>query len=160
MSDKINEKDSIQKDLAQELVQTLAQFKRIGSQHHSSKNGIKPSEFIVLHLLLQPSNEDSKGLKVSEISEMLHITPSAVTHTINSLEKGGYIERHSDPSDRRIVLVRATTQSKEVMEQLRTEHIQFIEGLVAFMGEKDSKDFIRLLSTALEYFRKRKSNEK
>lgn len=152
-------KDSSHNDLAQELLQTLAKFKRMGGHQHSSRYGIKPSEFVLLHLLLQHSDGDPKGLKVSEISEMLNITPSAVTHTVNSLEKVGYIERQSDPTDRRIVLVRATTRCEEIMTELYSERIQFLEDLVTFLGEKDSKDFIRLLSTALDYFRERKSNK-
>lgn len=152
-------KDSTQNALAQELLQTLAKFKRIGGHPHFSGYGIKPSEFVLLHLLLQHSDKDSKGLKVSEISELLHITPSAVTHTINSLEKIGYIERQSDPTDRRIVLVRATTLCEEIMKKLYSERLQFTEELVTFLGEKDSTDFIRLLSKALDYFRDKKSTK-
>lgn len=151
--------NSIPNALAQELLQTLAKFKRIGGHQHSSSFGIKPSEFVLLHLLLQHSEGDSKGLKVSEISELLNITPSAVTHTVNSLEKIGYIERHSDPTDRRIVLIRVTSQCEKIMTEHHSERIQFLEDLVTFLGEKDSKDFIRLLSTALDYFRERKSNK-
>lgn len=151
--------NSSQTDLAQELLQTLAKFRRIGGHQHSSDYGIKPSEFALLHLLLHHSERDSKGLKVSEISELLHITPSAVTHTINSLEKIGYIERQSDPTDRRIVLVRATTLCEGIMENLHAERLQFLEELVTFLGEKDSKDFIRLLSTVQDYFRERQKNK-
>lgn len=152
-------KDVFQQELAQELLQTLAQFRRIGGQHHSSRYGIKPSEFVLLHLLIHHSKEDSKGLRVSDISEMLHITPSGVTHTINSLEKSGFIERLSDPSDRRLVLVRATTQAKEIMKQLYTERVEMVEGLISYLGEQDSRDFIRLLSTALDFFRERKNSK-
>lgn len=151
--------DFSQNNLAQELLQTLAKFKRIGGHQHSTEYGIKPSEFVLLHLLLHHSEGDSKGLKVSEISELMHITPSAVTHSINSLEKIGYIERQSDPTDRRIVLVRATTHCEEIMKKLYAKRIQFIEELVTFLGEKDSKEFIRLLSTALDYFRESNRNK-
>jgi DNA-binding MarR family transcriptional regulator len=133
-------------------LQIFSQFKRSSGQHPFTKLGIKPSEFILLHLLLEHCDDISVGMKVTEISEQLQITPSAVTHTINSLEKGGFIERSAAPNDRRIVLVRATDKSKEIMKKLYAERVQFIEGLVTYLGEHDSKEFIRLFSKALDYF--------
>lgn len=142
------------RELAQELLQVFSQFRRShGPNHHPfSKLGIKPSEFLLLHILLEHGHDTSAGMKVTELSEKLQITPSAVTHTINSLEKGGFIERLAAPNDRRIVLVRATDKSKEIMKGLYAERVEFIEGLVTYLGEQDSKEFIRLFSKALAYF--------
>ena len=139
--------------LAQDLLQIFSQFKRSKGQHPFSKLGIKPSEFILLNLLLKDCAHASAGMRVTEISGMLDITPGGVTHTINSLEKGGFIERSADPSDRRIVLVRATEKSQAIFKQLYAEQIQFIEGLVNFLGEQDSQEFIRLFAKALDYFK-------
>lgn len=140
-------------ELAQDLLRIFSQFKRPSGQHPFTKLGIKPSEFILLNLLLKDCDDISVGMRVTEISEKLDITPSGVTHTINSLEKGGFIERLADPSDRRTVLVRATDKSHKIFKQLYAEQIQFIEGLVTFLGEKDSQEFIRLFSKALDYFK-------
>ncbi|EGW37246.1 MarR family transcriptional regulator [Desulfosporosinus sp. OT] len=144
--------NNFKQELAQDLLRIFSQFKRSRGQHPFTKLGIKPSEFILLHLLLEHCDDISVGMKVTEISEQLQITPSAVTHTINSLEKGGFIERLAAPNDRRIVLVRATDKSKEIMKELYAERVQFIEGLVTHLGEQDSKEFIRLFSKALDYF--------
>ncbi|AET69619.1 transcriptional regulator [Desulfosporosinus orientis DSM 765] len=140
-------------DLAQELLRIFSQFKRPSGQHPFSKQGIKPSEFILLNLLLKDCDDNSVGMRVTEISEKLDITPGGVTHTINSLEKGGFIERSADPNDRRIVLVRATEKSQKVIKQLYAEQLHFIEGLVTFLGEQDSQEFIRLFSKTLDYFK-------
>lgn len=144
--------DNFTQELAQDLLRIFSQFKRSRHHHPFTKLGIKPSEFMLLHLLLEHCDNPSVGLKVTEISEHLQITPSAVTHTINSLEKGGFIERLASPNDRRIVLVRATDKSKEIMKELYAERVQFIEGLVSYLGEQDSKEFIRLFSKTLAYF--------
>ena len=144
--------DNFSRELAQDLLQIFSQFKRSNGQHPFTKLGIKPSEFLLLHTLIEHCDDASAGMKVTEISERLQITPSAVTHTINSLEKGGFIERLAAPNDRRIVLVRATDKSKEIMKGLYAERVQFIEGLVTSLGEQDSKEFIRLFSKALAYF--------
>jgi len=145
--------DNFSQELAQELLRIFSQFKRSGGPHPITKLGIKPSEFLLLHLLMEHCDDTSVGMRVTEISEKLEITPSGVTHTINSLEKGGFIERLADPNDRRIVLVRATDKSKDIIKKLYAERVQFLEGLVTFLGEQDSKEFIRLFSKALDYFK-------
>ncbi|TGE34381.1 MarR family transcriptional regulator [Desulfosporosinus sp. Sb-LF] len=145
--------DHLFQEQAQELLKIFSQFKRSSGQQPFSKLGIKPSEFYLLHLLIEHGDDPSLGMRVTEISEKLGITPSGVTHSINSLEKNGFIERLADPKDRRIVLVRATEKSKKIIKQLYAERVQFIEGLVTFLGESDSKEFIRLFSKALDYFK-------
>ena len=149
--------DEFSEKLAQDLLRIFSQFKRSSGQHPFSRLGIKPSEFVLLHLLIEQGDDNSVGMRVTEISEKLEITPSGVTHTINSLEKGGYIERLTDPTDRRIVLVRATDKSREVFKQLYAERLKFIEGLVSYLGEQDSKEFIRLFSKSLDYFKERRT---
>lgn len=145
--------DNYSQELARELLRIFSQFKRSGGQQPFTKHGVKPSEFLLLHLLLKDCDDPSLGMRVTEISEKLEITPSGVTHTINSLEKSGFIERLADPKDRRIVLVRATDKSKEIIKQLYAERVQFIEGLVTYLGESDSKEFIRLFTKALDYIK-------
>lgn len=140
------------RELAHELLRIFSQFRRSNGHHSFTKHGIKPSEFMLLHILLDHCDDPSVGMKVTEISERLQITPSGVTHTINSLEKSGFIERSAAPNDRRIVLVRATDKSKEIMKELYKERVQFIEGLVTYLGEEDSKEFIRLIAKTLDYF--------
>ncbi|KUO73474.1 MAG: MarR family transcriptional regulator [Desulfosporosinus sp. BRH_c37] len=145
--------NNFSQELAQDLLRIFSQFKRSSGQQPFTKLGIKPSEFLLLHMLIEHCGDPSLGMSVTEISDKLEITLSGVTHTINSLEKSGFIERLADPNDRRIVLVRATDKSSKIIKQLYAERVQFIEGLVTFLGESDSKEFIRLFSKALDYFK-------
>jgi len=146
--------------LAQELARTMMRFRRSGGQD-KSKHDIRMSEFMLLCTLKECKATTTKGVKVSDLSTRLKITPAAVTHMINSLEEGGYIERLPDPKDRRVVLVSPTEKSLGIMEEMQAEHLEFSQGLVAFLGEQDSKEFIRLLKTSFEYLseRREKSGE-
>jgi len=141
--------------LAEDLAEMLIQVKRFFSQAKSKKQ-IKPSEFTLLHTIIQCKNSESKGIKASDLSTHLQITPAGVTHTINSLEEGGYLERLADPSDRRIVLVRATVKGEEIIELMRMEHFKALKGLTDSLGEHDTKELIRLLSLSLIYFKKKR----
>ncbi len=145
--------------LAQELLNTIGQFKRISGPPGSSK-GIRPSEFMLLSTLTHGYNSDFRGKKVSELSSKMGITPAGVTHMINSLEEGGFVERLADPADRRVVLVKPTDKAIEVFESMKAEFLETLKGLVEFLGENDSKEFIRLLSSTLSYIRDTKERQK
>jgi len=138
--------------LAQELARTLAQFKRL-SPPRGSFHGFRSGELILLATLINSIPPGSNGLKASELSAQLQVTPAAVTHLINDLEKAGHVERASDPTDRRIVLIRPTTAGLQMMELANAQFLGILKGLVEFLGEDNSREFIRLVSLAMTYFK-------
>lgn len=141
-------------ELVHELARTLAQFKKLSVQSRSAQ-AIRPSEFTLLYTMIR-NDPASKGMKVSDLSTQLQITPAGVTHTINSLEEGSYLERLADPADRRVVLVRATDLGKETIQSMLAKHFEFLKGLTGFLGEDDSKELIRILTSALTYFKEKR----
>ena len=138
--------------LAQELARTLAQFRRLNPAK-GPFHGVKGGEFILLATLINSIEPESNGIKVSALSAHLQVTPAAVTHIINDLEKAGHVERVSDPTDRRIVLIRPTTAGLQMMEVANAQFLGILKGLVEFLGEDDSREFIRLISLAMTYFK-------
>ena len=140
--------------LAQELVQTFAQFRRLGPPK-GILHGFKSGEFFLLATLINSIQPGASGLKASELSAQLQVTPAAVTHIINDLEKEGYVERVSDPADRRIVLIRPTAAGLKMMEVANAKFEEGLKGLIEFLGEDDSREFIRLASLTLAYFKSR-----
>ena len=138
--------------LTQELAQTFAQFRRLGPPK-GLPHSIKPGEFFLLTTLINSIPPGANGLKASELSNRLQVTPAAVTHLINALEKVGHVERVSDPSDRRIVLIRPTDAGLKMMEVVNVQFLETLKGLIEFLGEDDSRELIRLVSLAMTYFK-------
>ncbi len=138
--------------LAQELAHTFTQFSRL-SPPKGALNGIRRSEFFFLVTLMNCIQPDSNGIKASELSNQLQVTPAAVTHLLNNLEKAGYVERISDPTDRRIVLIKPTAAGQQIMALATARFLEELKGLVEFLGEDDSKEFVRLLSSTMAYFK-------
>ena len=134
---------------AQEFLQVLAQIKRI-DWNSEARQGVRQSEFRLLVTLL---HSDASSLKVSDLSSEMQITPAAVTHLINSLEEAGYIERLADQSDRRVVLVKLTDQGRHKIEMLKGHFLETLMGLIGYLGEHDSRELLRLLTTSLDYLR-------
>ena len=140
--------------LAQELARTIGQFKRLGS-HGVMQKEIRPSEFFLLANLVHSEGLSSNGTKISDLSTRMQITPGAVTHMINSLEEGGYVERLPSANDRRVVLIKATDEGKKIVDRMEAECLEDLKGLMGFLGEEDSKNLIRILSQVLTYYKEK-----
>ena len=145
----MREKTSL--DLTHDLFQLMKQFPR-PKLKQSSNDGLTRSEYELLAILGINLSEDKKSFTVTEISNLLQITPAGVTHLINSLEGVGYIERLPALNDRRIVLIGLTDSGAKVAEALISEVQNQLIGLVNYMGEEDSKTLIRLMSKATGFF--------
>jgi DNA-binding MarR family transcriptional regulator len=57
---------------------------------------------------------------MSTIANLLRCDRSAVTWITDRLEERGYVERRSDPRDRRVKLLALTEEGRRVREEIRT----------------------------------------
>jgi DNA-binding MarR family transcriptional regulator len=145
----MNQKISI--DLTQELFQIMKRFPR-PKLKQSSIDGLTRSEYELLVMLVMNLDENKTTLSVSELADLLIITPAGVTHLINPLEDRGYIKRLQDRKDRRIVLIGLTDKGTEVAEALIAEVQEQLIGLVNHLGEEDSRTLVHLMSRSIEFF--------
>ncbi|MFD2881340.1 MarR family winged helix-turn-helix transcriptional regulator [Paenibacillus rhizoplanae] len=76
----------------------------------------------LLICIARASHSTDLGLKVSEISRFLGLTPPTVTQLINSLEAKQMVERQADASDRRVVRIKLTEQGKNYYTQGQGPH--------------------------------------
>lgn len=84
-------------------------------------------------------------INLSEIQSRLHITKSAVSQMMNSLEKKGYLERRTDTADRRKVIVTLTQTGLDVLEETKETVNQTLEEIISRLGDENTKQLISLL---------------
>jgi DNA-binding MarR family transcriptional regulator len=60
--------------------------------------------------------------RITELAAQEHVTQPAITLLVNRLTERGWVERVSDPTDGRAVLVSLTPAGEEVFELLRAEY--------------------------------------
>jgi len=83
---------------------------------------------------------------VNGLFERLHISKPAVTYMLNSLEKGGYITRGIDTSDRRRIVITLTGKGKQIVKTHRESYEILINEALAKFGERNCKDLVRLFN--------------
>jgi DNA-binding MarR family transcriptional regulator len=137
--------------IAQKLRKSFMLFKKTG-WHEKKINRFNPSDFRVLATIQQGANEKNTEMKISEISQILQVTPPTVTQIINSLEKDGLVERTVDQEDRRAVKIKLTPAGLEATILARQQFAETFSGLIDFLGEEESEQLADLLTKVHQYF--------
>lgn len=145
----MKEKESL--DLTHELFQLIKQFPNLKLKQ-SAIIDLTRSEYELLVILKMNVDDQRTAISVSEISNLLQITPAGVTHLINPLEEKGFIKRLPDRTDRRIVLIGFTNKGNKIAEAIIADVQKELIGLVNYLGEEDSRTLAHLMTRALEYF--------
>src|SRR5712691_11713530 len=73
-----------------------------------------------------PAGRSGRGL-----AEILGVGPSAVTPLVDKLVDHGYVSRHEDPIDRRILRVRTTPAGRALLERLNISQFDELAQVVA-----------------------------
>jgi DNA-binding MarR family transcriptional regulator len=111
---------------------------------------------MVLYCLSLHVEDGMPGMMVSEISGKLNVTSPTVTQHINSLEAQGLVERHADPSDRRIVRIRLTEHGKHQIQRINEARLQMFVGLVEHLGKEESLRFVETMGKVSDYMMKQR----
>jgi DNA-binding MarR family transcriptional regulator len=144
-----------QKKIAKQLMESYFQSQVSGNmmQNRSIYNQ-KPGEIMVLYFISMNVKDDSPGLMISEISGKLNVTSPTVTQHINSLEAQELVERHADPSDRRVVRIKLSDKGKNYIERINEARLNMFVGLVNLLGEEESLLFAEMMRKASDYMLK------
>ncbi|QWU15962.1 DNA-binding transcriptional regulator, MarR family [Paenibacillus sophorae] len=125
------------------LLFALQQLHKAHWRHAAEGN--KPSETTLMMCIARNTHFGKQGLKVSEISRLLGLTPPTVTQLINSLEVKEMVLRQADPEDRRVVRVNLTERGCEVAKKAKKHRDATLSKLVDYLGEEDSNRLADLL---------------
>ena len=133
------------KNLAEQFFQTNYQMKKINHQQIIDES-LRGEIFTLLFLRDRKNN-----VLPGEISEIMQISSARVASILNNLENKGFIERQIDKADRRRILVSLTSLGEESANAHYQEGINQICKMFEILGEKDAKEFIRIMATSHGY---------
>ncbi|QBP41634.1 MULTISPECIES: MarR family winged helix-turn-helix transcriptional regulator [Paenisporosarcina] len=134
---------------SEELTQSLKLFIVLSRAHkaiHEStnqffqKNGLNPTEFAVLELLFHKGRQP-----LQKIGNKILLASGSITYVIDKLEKRGFINRVSCPSDRRITFAEITTEGEAFMATLFPEHEKQLHEIMSALNPDEKDQAIVLL---------------
>ncbi len=101
------------------------------------------SKFNILMIIKHVEKED--GIQQNEISKRLLVTPSNITKLLDKLEAEGMITRNSKPNDRRVKLIKITTQASKLLDKVWPLYTKESTKLTSCLSEKDINIIEKLL---------------
>lgn len=101
------------------------------------ESGITPEAYHCLQVLLWQGD----GMTMSELAGLARMSRQQTTKVVDRLIRGGFAQRESDPSDRRLIRLRTTAYAKEYVEQFRRQQADYYETMFEEMGEEDRLAF-------------------
>lgn len=86
-------------------------------------------------------------MRLSELSERLHIAPRSTTEVVDALEADGFVVREPDETDRRATLVVLTDHGAQVGRQLSQARAAEADAFFGRLGAEDRAELRRILDT-------------
>lgn len=87
---------------------------------------------------------NNPGISQDALAKILFVNKSNVARQLNLLEEQGYIERHADPSDRRVSLVFPTAAAEELLPRIREVNAKWREIITEGFSEAEKAELLRL----------------
>lgn len=105
--------------------------------------GLTPSSYDLLATLRRSAPEE--GLAFSQLSDLMAITPPAVTKRVDVLERRGLVERAAHARDRRVSLVRLTSAGQQLVDGVLPLHLANEQRLLGGLSEQQRLQLRSLL---------------
>ncbi len=93
---------------------------------------------------------DRSGTRLSELAEALRIAPRSATEVADALQARGLVERTSDPTDRRAVVLTPTEEGRRVQAEIAAARAADNRDLFARLDADDRATLARILRTLAE----------
>lgn len=133
------------KDLKEQYMRAIIRFRKIGLILPYSSN-LNITELVVMRGLEDNCPYSESSINISEVQSELHITKSAISQRMNSLEKKGFIERKINTEDRRKIVVTLTQTGKDILKETKKSANDNLNKIISHLGEKNIKQLISLLN--------------
>ena len=111
---------------------------------------------LVLQYLLQHKNEK---VTPGNLSLELNVSTARTATALNMLEEKGLVIRKNDLKDRRRILVEITKKGIKQAENQMNITLHAITKMFDFLGEEDSKEFIRITDRMFRHILCKKNEE-
>jgi DNA-binding MarR family transcriptional regulator len=118
----------------------VARQLRETSQETLAPWDITPAQLRALRVLSR-----NGPIRLSRLSDKLHIAPRSATEVTDALESRGLVERQPDLTDRRATLVQLTEHGRSVLDAIRAARGSEAERLFSQLSPADQAGLARIL---------------
>lgn len=128
------------------MLDACYQAKRIRDMLPPLPEGVTPS---YLHYLDVMENRERQGLpvKVSDISDTLHLPRPGVTRTVKDMEVKGYLQKQASAEDGRVTYLTITGACRALSARYNTKYFRALVPYLDAISDQDADTMIRTIET-------------
>ena len=90
---------------------------------------------------------------MGQISQMLDLTPRAITGLMKGLEQKKYINRSKDKKDQRVIWVRLTPAGTSFMKIARPDAAAKLTSLFSVLSKKEQVELVRIIEKLTDHMK-------
>ena len=110
-----------------------------------SQETLAPWDITPAHLRALRTLRRHGTMRLSELSDHLHIAPRSTTEVVDALEARDLVRRRADPGDRRATLVEVTEHGAGVLAEIRATRGPEAGRVFARLSPADRAELARIL---------------
>jgi DNA-binding MarR family transcriptional regulator len=122
------------------IIYLVTESRRL-SKDEASQYGVTPTQLSVLKLL-----HEIGDLSLGTLSRQIRAHNSTVTGIVDRMEAAGLVERARSEEDRRVWIIRLTTQGKKVADRAKVSPWEILKGALASLSAADQERLTNILS--------------
>jgi DNA-binding MarR family transcriptional regulator len=111
-----------------------------------SQETLAPWDITPAHLRALRTLRRHGTMRLSELSDHLHIAPRSTTEVVDALEARDLVRRRADPGDRRATLVEVTERGSDVLAAIRDTRGTEAGRVFGRLSPPDRAELARLLA--------------
>ena len=137
------------------MLDACYQAKRIRDMLPPLPEGVTPS---YLHYLDVMENRERQGLpvKVSDISDALHLPRPGVTRTVGEIEDKGYLQKSASAEDGRVTYLTITEQGRKLSQTFNEQFFAQLAPLLDDISDEDAACTIRTIQALYDVMAERR----
>lgn len=120
------------------LLDACYQAKRIRELLPPLPEGVTPNYIHFLDII-ETLQRQGAEVRVSDISDVLHIPRPGVTRTVKEMERKGYLCKSASPRDGRVTCVSVTPAGKELSRRYNERYFDRLAPLLADISPEDAR---------------------
>ena len=127
------------------IVRAAENFKRVVSGIFR-KYQLSFPQYNILRVLDATEQGQSR---ITEVSRIMLVSSANMTGLAKRLEKSGFIQRKSDPSDERVTLLKITPKGKTTLADIERARDQLLEKMLQGFSVQEKKNVLSLVRRLL-----------
>ena len=137
------------------LLDAFYQAKRVRELMPALPKGVTPA-FIHYLDTIAALQQQGVRVKVSDISDALHIPRPGVTRTVKDMVDGGYLEKAASEEDGRVTYLTITEKGRMLSQVFDSEFFAQLTPLLADVSDEDAATTIRTIEKVYQVMSERR----